>query len=254
MKYTLLSFFFALGCGALFCACASKTTEVIYNNGVPGTIIASVFLWDSLGVNGGGILLDPSGVEVSIEGTDRKALTDKKGKCTITNVFPGVLNFFFKKDGFATQVYGQKEFAGNGIDLINTSMYLATHKTGELILRPFDSVQAIFSWKVFDSLTSLEEVIGHLFFSDKPGISPYDTSSYRYEISGGNNHNPGQFSNLSIFKKTLLSHGFSDNETIYCLLVTSDVSAGYNDPVSGRMIFYNGLSPYNSGEKSFVLP
>src|SRR5580704_9494761 len=106
MKYTLFSFFFALSCGVLFCACGAKTTEVIYNNGVPGTIIATVFLYDSLGVNAGGIPLDPSGVEVSVEGTDRKALTDKNGKCTITKVPPGVLNFLFKKEGFATQVYG----------------------------------------------------------------------------------------------------------------------------------------------------
>jgi hypothetical protein len=151
-------------------------------------------------------------------------------------------------------VYGPKDFPGNGTDLINTSLYLATHKTAELILRPFDSAQATFSWKIFDSLTPLEEVIGHLFFSHKPGISPYDTSSYSYEVSNGNNHNPGQFSSFTILKNTLLSYGFSDNETIYCLLVTSDVNAGYNDPVSGKMIFYNGLSPYNSGEKSFVLP
>src|SRR5207253_3143103 len=113
--------------------------EVVYNNGAPGTIIAKVTLIDSLSLtNGQDIKHDPSGVEVSIEGTSLKAVTDNNGKCTITNVPPGVYNFLFKKDGFATQVYGQKEFAGNGTDLVNAILYLSTHKTLELVTREFD--------------------------------------------------------------------------------------------------------------------
>jgi hypothetical protein len=255
MKYTILSFFFILICSSFFCVCGSKTTEIIYNNGVPGTIIAQVQLCDSLSGPTGQIYLpDASGIEVSIEGTSFKTVTDKNGKCTLSNIPPGVYSIFFKKDGFTTQKDAYKEFAGNGTDVVYSELFLTTHKTAELVIREFDSNGiAFFSWKVFDSLKSYDAVVGSLFLSDKPEISPYDTSSYRYVITDFYYASTTPTDrNIPISKTDLLSSGFSDKEKIYCLLCTSNVS-GYYDILSGKTIFYNGLSPYNSGEKSFVL-
>jgi hypothetical protein len=252
MNRTFFFYFSLVITCSFLSACGSKTTEIVYNNGVPGTIIARVTLWDSLSAFPGfSPVLDPSGVEVSIEGTAFKALTDKNGDCTIQNVPPGVYNFLFKKTGFSTQVIGQKAFPGNGTDVISTVLYLATHKTVELITRPFDAGTATLSWKILDSVKSDERVIGHFFFSDKPGISPYDTSSYRYVVYADYTESTN---NVFIDRGSLLSSGFSGNQTIYCLLVPSGINFGYYDPISEKRIFYDGLSPYNSGEKSVFLP
>src|SRR5437763_13234550 len=88
---------------AFFVACGSKTTEVVYtNDGKPGTIIIDVTLFDSVIMVGGGStrITDASGVEVSLEGTSLKEITDINGRCNISNVPPGAYDFLFTKDGF----------------------------------------------------------------------------------------------------------------------------------------------------------
>lgn len=253
MKYNLFSFFIAVGCGAFFCACSSKTTEVVYTNGIPGTLIADVTLNDSTWSK----ILDPSDVEVSIEGTAIKGLTDKNGRCTLLNVPPGIYNIFFKKIGFITQVYGQKEFVGNGTDEVSTTLVRITHKTTDFIIRYFDSTGvAPLTWKVLDTI-STESVFGNFFFSDNPKISPYDTSSYRWATYDIFARGTSKFSvdgrDTPISLNSLLSAGFLHNEIIYCMLVASS-QPGYNDIISGKYIFYDGLSPYTSRVLSIRLP
>src|SRR5438094_9938499 len=87
---------------AFFAACGSKTTEVVYtNDGKPGTIIIDVTLIDTLFNNGNPIVLaDASGVEASIDGTSLNGITDKNGRCIISNVPPGAYYFTFTKEGF----------------------------------------------------------------------------------------------------------------------------------------------------------
>src|SRR5436309_3272435 len=135
-KFFLIAFFSA----AVFAGCKS-TTQVIYNDGVPGSIIGQVALMDSVNSHNAGQrqLGDASGVLVSIEGTSYAATTDRSGKFTLENVPPGTYWLLYTKDGFETSRQGPQTFAGNGTLLLNAALNRQTHKTPELVLRPFDT-------------------------------------------------------------------------------------------------------------------
>src|SRR4051812_39139029 len=102
----------------------TKTTEIIYNNGVPGTIIGQVTLYDTL-LNFGNrdfIIDDRSGIEVSIEGTQLKGITNKNGSYSIKDVPPGAYILIFKKNDFITYKSDPFEFAGNGTDRFDANI------------------------------------------------------------------------------------------------------------------------------------
>lgn len=268
---------------AVFCGCKdSNTTQIIYtNDGKPGTIVGKVALIDSTYA----YLKDASGVEVTIEGTPYKAVTDSNGKWSITNVLPGTYYLFFKKDGFALKKDGAIKFAGNGTDSWNSSLYRINRITPDLILRPFEE-QSSLSYRdtvVYDSLgrphsssnidTIIDQVarftfilvdklkhsdpfvVGQIFLSKTNNISPLDPKTYLYTVYTNFSYPISTSSDLFISRKGLLDAGFSTDDKIFCVLYAAQQSfrEGYIDSSNDKYI-YTGFSPFHSEVKSFILP
>ena len=242
----------------IFSGCKSNPTSVVYtNDGKPGTIVGQVTLIDSLYKLNEGytILSDASGVEVSIDGTQLKGITDANGRFSIENIPPGAYWLIFKKDGFATYHEGVIDFPGNGTDYHNGQLNRLSYITPELILRAFDSNGiATFTFKVLDSLQLFVQAQGYIFFGKTDAITPSDPNSYVF--SAPVTYEPNYISGDYSFSRTSFTNsGFSPGDKIYCVVYAGKNSAAvsYLDLQSFKRI-YTGFSPYTSGVKNFILP
>jgi hypothetical protein len=257
MKKIYYSFVFFLIVHLLPGCKGTTTTQVMYTgDAIPGTIIGKVTAIDTLFINGRYVVSDPSGVEVSIEGTSLKGITDKGGRYSISNVPPGAYWLIFKKEDFATYHDGVIEFAGNGTDYWDAEVYRISYVTPDLVLRPFDSAgNTTFTFKVLDSLQSNEQVTGYTFFSKTDAISPSDPNSYVLVFPIRYISSQPSIGNFSLSIADLKYYGFDSGDKIYCVTYSgkNSTDVSYRDLATYKRI-YTGFSPYTSGVKSFILP
>lgn len=289
--FVLFAFLYVLaGCKS------NPTTQVVYTgSAIPGTIGGNGVLLDTLYDNftqNYSLLPDAENVQVSLEGTNFNAVTDKNGAWKINNVPPGVYNIVYQKDGFATSKSISKEFAGNGIDQVEFfSLYRISKISLELILRSFedyirisppreiyyydslgklqygvvrDSVfykngHATLTLKILDAPANIGRyVTSAIFFSKTDNISPSDGSTFLYSMITYTESN-GYYStgdiNFDVIRDDLLKAGFSLGDKIYCTAFAgkNTIRTKYKDPETYRDV-YTGFSPHHSEIKSFILP
>jgi hypothetical protein len=252
MKHIHFFIFAAFAVPVFFGSILSGCKEAGTASGTPGDMIGFVQIYDSLRQQ----VTNNSGVTVSLEGTPYSTVSDVSGKWHLENIPTGTYKIAITKDTYATQKIFNVQITGNGTyypKLGATEMYPIPHLTSNLVLRPFESEQAIFS-------TQCEKrnvyVFAAIYFNTTEHIDPADPGSFLYFTFSSDYQDASGNFNITVYRSNLLKAGFTPDQTIYCsAFATTDpvIGASWYDPETNKTV-YSGFSPNHSEVKSFVLP
>jgi len=179
------------------------------------TNIETGFYWGGyvrLWTENGSIIQDGSGVELSLEGTNYRTLTDQYGKWKIYNVPAGTYNLVAQKEGFGNHKFLDYEYSGSdnannfGQTLIATPTYLIDSIEIDFVNDNVDITG--FSSNVVSNIRFVMIYIGKenpIYDSTKTFELIYETQIY------GNNN----FFTSTINNNYLLNNGFSSGDTVH---------------------------------------
>jgi len=168
----------------------------------------NVKLW----TENGSVISDGSGVQIYLEGTNFRTLTDHSGNWKIYNIPAGTYNLVAKKDGFGYHKFIDFEYLGGananhfGQTLIATPTYLIDSVEINMVN---DNVDIIgFPSNIVSNIRFIMVYIGKqnpIYDSTKTFELIYETNIY------GNNN----FFTSSINNTYLLNNGFNSGDTVH---------------------------------------
>lgn len=121
--------------------------------------------------------LDPSGIEVELQGTSFQAFADHEGHFRIAKIPAGVYTILFSKPGFDSMIYPVHHLVGAGNDIINDA-FLIRESDDSILLRP---LSAVFTVSIKKTIRIIDTII-----TDSAGISDttilsHDSVSITYD-------------------------------------------------------------------------
>jgi hypothetical protein len=185
----------------------------------------------------------------------------------LANLFPNIvlrpftdlIQISFKKD---TSIVARIDSI-----LIDSTHPVALYDTIRKFIELDDTVVTKLGVVVFSSRSQFmyhgQYVYGDLFLGKDQNIDPADPTTYQYSLINYSTYNNGVqnkndssgFANFTVQRTDLLSAGFSENQTIYCVAYVN-VSNYYDSwlDVKTERTAYSGFSPHHSDVVTFVLP
>ena len=255
-------------CALGLCSCESDTGGPVAGGVLPGNIMGRILLTDSLGKD----LTDHSGAVVTIENRPYTATTLPDGSFTLRDIPPGTYTFLVKKDSFTTKKRFNIQHVGNG------TYYLPgyVNNTGDVILKQIPRGGSILNlnpfffskfiketWKdssgathvVLDSTLAAKFTVKQnyvvvyptIYYSTDPNLDPAKPSSIQFSQYC---NKVGAEYQSTIFKDSLLNHGFTTGSQVYVRSVCS-YDGYFNDILGNEVLF---TYAYYSSVRSFVLP
>lgn len=204
--------------------------------------------------NEGVTILDPSGMTVSIEGSNPliTALTDIDGRYTLSQVPFGTYTLVYEKAGFGTyKKFNVQHNSSTGTFISQTPSLGQNATTTVTSLSASSSVDfpVILSVETNPAASLSSTKYLRFFFSSNANVSNENYEHYLEPIAVQNSPH-----NLNLSQNAIDVLGFTSGQTIYAKCYgDAFYSNSYSDPVLIRDIFPN-LNLTSAAAVSFVIP